>query len=436
MVKSSRMLKAMLVAGLLAAPNLAFNAMAAESDNHWSPFNVFDDGNGPYAYFADSGNWDAAVTPGYTNAAGAYIRVMVSTPTVACILSNNANLYQLMIGAGGGGNVVLTNAAQVTAGVAMYGAGNQWSGVGFPDGPSTLTIGPGSSLSCGDHLWVGNGGGAEDVGTVNINGGELHISGQLGLGWNGFAGTTNYLTVRNGGHLFLNQWATPTLGQNGCVGIMNIADNSSLVTINGNVTGFFPALTNSHQLIAYGGAGTVTWNYNPGGNLTTINAVAPVNPNTPIFSLQPSNTIVGVGAPATLHALVSNVPANYGWLLNNVPVSDGGGISGSHTANLTIASVTGVNVGNYICVATNQNFANEFTLSATAGLTTDAFSINPVITINGIVGNTYVCQYTSSLSPPVTWTSFATNTLATPVQYVIDLSASLSTQRFYRVSQP
>jgi len=352
---------------------------------------------------------------------------------VDCVITNNLNLYQLMIGAGGGGNVNITNGAQVTAGVGMFGGGNIWTGIGFPDGQSTLNIGTGASLTCGDHLWVGNG---TAVGTVNLNGGALHISGQLGLGWNGGAGTTNYLNVRTGGHLYLNQWAGPTLGQGGSIGILNIADNSSVVTINGNVTGFFAGLTNSHQLIAYGGAGTVTWNYNPGGNVTTINAVAPVNPNTPIFSLQPSNTIVAAGAPAVLHAQVSNVAVNYQWLLNNAPLNDGGGITGSHTANLSIASVTGANVGNYICVATNSSISSEFTLSTTAALTTDAFSINPVITINGVVGDTYVCQYTSSLSPPVTWTPFATNTLGTPVQYVIDLSAGLSTQRFYRVVQP
>ncbi len=274
------------------------------------------------------------------------------------------------------------------------------------------------------------------MGTLTIDGGALHVQGQFGLGWNGFAGTTNYATIKNGGHLFLNQWAGQTLGTATAVGILNIADNSSLVTVNGNVTGQFAAVTNNNRLIAYGGAGTVTWNYNPGLNLTTINAVAPVNPNTPIFSVQPTNTIVGVGAPATLHALVSNVAVNYGWLFNNVPVTDGGGISGSHTANLTIASVTGANVGNYSVIATNQSITSEHTLSATAALTTDAFSINPVITINGVVGDTYVCQYTSSLTPPVTWTSFATNTLGSPIQYVIDLSASLSTQRFYRVAQP
>ncbi len=342
-----------------------------------------------------------------------------------------------MIGtdAAGGGDVAITNGAQVTAGMGLGGGPTQWTGLGFPGGPSSLYIGPGCSLSCGDHLWIGNGN-INSTGTLIVDGGTLHVQGQFGLGWNGFAGTTNYATIKNGGHIFMNQWGGGTLGQGGSIGILNIADNSSLVTINGNVTGNFASLTNSHQLIAYGGAGLISWSYNPGNNTTTIIAVAPVNPNTPVFSAQPTNTIVAAGAPATLHALVSNVPVNYGWMLNNVAVTDGGGISGSHTANLTIASVTGANIGNYICVATNQNVASEFTLSTTASLTTDAFGINPVITINGVVGDTYVVQYATSLTPPVNWTPFATNTLGTPIQYVIDLNASLGTQRFYRVVQP
>src|SRR6266568_8171378 len=52
---SFQAIKTLLVGGLLAATTLAFNAMA--DDNHWSPFNVINDGNGPYAYFADPANW-------------------------------------------------------------------------------------------------------------------------------------------------------------------------------------------------------------------------------------------------------------------------------------------------------------------------------------------------------------------------------------------
>jgi hypothetical protein len=436
LVNSSRLFKALLLAGLLAAPTLAFNAMAVESDNHWSPLDVLNDGNGPYAYFADPNNWDAAVVPAYTNSAGADIRVMVSQTTATCIITNNVDLYQLMVGAGGGGNVVITNGAQVTAGV---GSG-QWTGVGYPNGPSTLHIYAGSSLTLGSHLWLGQGDANGGPNTVTVDGGTLNIpSGQLGVSWNGGAGT-NYLVITNGGSVHCGQWSSQSFGYPGIasklnIGILNLADNASHLVINGNQTASFNILVTNGQFLAYGGLGTITYNYNPALNVSTVSATAPVDANTPIFSIQPTNKIVALGAPATLHALVSNVPVNYGWLFNNVPLTDGGGISGSHTATLTIANVNSANTGNYSVVATNQNFASEYTLSTTAAVSADSFNLYPVITITGVQGGTYVVQYATSLTPPVTWTPFATNTLGGPIQYVIDLNSPLSMQRFYRVVQ-
>jgi hypothetical protein len=439
MINSIRPFKASLLAGLVAGPMLAFNAMAVpETDYHWSPSDIAADGS---ASFEDPLNWDSGFAPSLTNSAGFFIRTMVNQgpPHNLSVITNDTVLYQLMIGTtddgSGGGDLSITNGSQVVTGTGLAGAGTQWTGVGFPGGTSSLYVGPGASLTCGDHIWIGNGANVNDVGTVTVDGGWIKVQGQFGLGWNGYAGTTNYCTLKHGGHLILNQWAGQTLGTATCVGILNLADSSSYVTVNGNVTSQFAAVTNNARLIAYGGAGTITWNYNPSGNLTTINAVAPPDPQTPIFSLQPTTTIAALGAPATLHALVSNVGVNYQWLFNTVPISDGGAYSGTHTANLTIASVNGATTGNYSVIATNSSHADHTTLSATAGVSADSFTFNPVITINGIVGNTYVAQYTASLTPPVVWTPFATNTLGTPVQYVIDLSSPMSNKRFYQVVQ-
>jgi hypothetical protein len=440
MAKSFTINKCALLAGLLGT--LAFSAKAVpEFDYHWSSFDVFTDGGGnPYAYFQDPANWDSAVVPAVTNASGQYIRVMLNQSIgshVPAWITNNIDMYQLMIGTGGngGGDVVITNGAQVTAGKGLEGGPTQWTGLGFPDGPSTLYIGPGCSLSTGDHLWIGNGNNANDVGTVTIDGGTLTVQGQFGLGWNGFPGTTNYATVKNGGHLALNQWATPTLGQNGSVGILNIADNSSSVTINGNVTGYFAALTNSMQLIAYGGTGRVTWNYNPSGNLTTILAVAPPDLNTPVFSAEPTNAIVALGSPASLTVHVSNVSVNYGWLYNGANLVDGAGITGSHSATLNIASVGTGNVGNYICMATNSSFPTEFTASTVASVNGDSFNLYPVITVAGVNGNSYAVQWTASLTAPVTWNTLATVTVGAAPQQVVDTGTPLSLSRFYRVLQ-
>ncbi len=441
MVKTPRLFKTLLLAAVLAAPNLAFNALAAEADMHWTPVDVFNDGGGDYAYFDDPNNWGSFVAPGYTNDAGAYIRVMDNQAVgshVTCIITNDLNLYQLMIGAGGSGDVIITNGAHVTAGVGMFGGPNQWTGVGFPNGPSTLTIaGTGSSLTCGDHLWLGQGDANGGPNSVIVDGGTLTVNGQLGVSWNGGPGT-NYLIIKNGGTVNEHSWsANQSFGQPanaGNVGILNIADNTSRLVINGNQTGSFNYFVTNGNFLAYGGLGTIAYNYNPSLNVSTVTAIAPVDPFTPIFSLQPSNVVVTLGSPATLHALVSNVGSvDYVWQLNNVPLTDGGGLTGTHTANLSIASVAAANVGNYSVVATNHDHPDHFTTSHTASVNAESFNLFPVITVNGVIGNTYLVQYATSLTPPVTWTTLATVTLGAASQQVVDTATPLAITRFYQV---
>ncbi|MGA2247610.1 MAG: hypothetical protein ABSH48_21700 [Verrucomicrobiota bacterium] len=68
-------------------------------------------------------------------------------------------------------------------------------------------------------------------------------------------------------------------------------------------------------------------------------------------------------------------------------------------------------------------------------MSVESFNLHPVITINGIPGDTYVADYATSLTPPVNWIPFATNTLDSFKQYIVDSSAPLSINRFYRVVQ-
>jgi hypothetical protein len=206
------------------------------------------------------------------------------------------------------------------------------------------------------------------------------------------------------------------------------------LVINGNQTGSFNYFVTNGNFLAYGGLGTIAYSYNPSLNVSTVTAIAPVDPFTPIFSLQPSNVVVMLGSPVTLHALVSNVsPVDYTWQLNNVPLADGGGLTGTHTADLSIASVAPANVGNYSVVATNHAHADHFTTSQTASVNAESFNLFPVITVNGIPGNTYVVQYATSLTPPVTWTTLSTVTLGGASQQIVDTATPLAIKRFYRV---
>jgi len=432
-ISSFQAVKTLLVAGLLAATSLTFNATAQNTDTHWSPFDVLDDGNGPYAYFADPANWDSAVVPGYTNSNGGTVRVMVSQADgshVTCVITNDAELNQLMIGAGNGGDVVVTNGANVKTGLGTYGGGIQWPGVGFPDGPSALNIGPGARFTCGDHLWIGQGTGNE--GTVIVNGGTLEVHGQLGAGWNGTGGT-NYVTIANGGKVLLNTWAGQTLGNGSSVGIMNLASNNCSVIVTNNQTGFFPGLVAAGKLIAYGGAGTVTWSYNPVANITTIGAKPPTNTFTPVITVQPTNVVTSYGNTVSLNAAIAPESVNYQWLFNGSPLSNGGAISGAQTATLTITGVSTATIGSYAVQITSSAQADQVTTSTTVGVSTSGLHLYPVITILGVPGDTYVTSASTTVNG--TYTPFATNTLGSFAPfYLVDTNSPFGS-KFYKTFQ-
>lgn len=444
-MNSSQPFKVLLLACLLAP--LAFNAMAqSQEDNSWSPLDVLTDGNGnPYAYWNDPLNWSLDEVPSYTDTNNNDTERVIINGTVGsyvpCVITNNVQMYQLIMGdsGSGGGILIITNGAQVTADFSPAGVNNgQYTGVGFPNGPSTLYIGPGCDFTIGSHLWVGQGtnNGDPAVGTVIVDGGTLNIpAGQLGVGWNGTGGT-NFITFTNGGSLFLDTWASSTLGEPGhdSLGIMNLADNACKVVVTNNQTGYFNTLVTNNQLIAYGGQGTVTWSYNPSLNITTISATAPANQYTPVFSVQPTNAVTSLGNTAYFHGEVSNVPVNYQWLFNGNPLSDGGGISGSTTATLTITGVTPANIGNYSLMATNTTHLDQFVQSAAVGLSTTGINLYPVITILGVPGDTYVTSYSTSVNG--TYIPFATNAIGSFAPfYLVDTNTPMSVTRFYKTVQ-
>ena len=242
------------------------------------------------------------------------------------------------------------------------------------------------------------------------------------------------MVVTNGGTVYLRNWSSQTLGQPGSTsrGQLDISTGGAVI-IPGNASSYFPGLVTSGQLTAYGGAGTVTWNYDPVANTTTLNGNPPATASTPVINGQPTNVVIAVGGTAAFKVDISNVSCNYQWLFNNHPLTDGNGISGSKTATLTITGVTAANVGIYSVYATNTTSATSFVQSSGASLTTEGFGFYPVVTITGLPGNTYEVDYTTSLTPPVTWTPLSTVTLATSTQYVVDSSSPMSNNRFYRV---
>ncbi len=438
-INSPQTFKALLVAGLLAAPCLAFNAMAAaREDDHWSPLDTYTDIHGNQAAaWNDPNNWSLAEVPLVvdTNAASpTFFNAAFDGAGIICDVTNDTQVGQLMCGFGGGGVLEIYPGAHFQAGFSVI--GDSWTGIGFVAGPGTLIVDPGADVTLGGHLWVGQG--PSTQGTVVINGGTLHIpAGELGVSWNGSPGITNYIYVTNGAAVYLRDWASQTLGQPGSagnVGIMVIGDSSQVIITN-NALSYFPVLIASNQLVNSEAGGTIQAVYNPALNITVLTALPPKGPTTPQFSLNPSNTIVGIGSTATLTASAS--PATgYQWFFNSVPLANGGGVSGATTATLTIANFSAAETGVYSVVATNSAASpsdRPSTLSTSATLSADSFSLFPVVTINGVNGSTYVSQYATTVTGP--WTSFSTNTAGTIPILVVDTTSPLSMKKFYRVEQ-
>ncbi len=76
---------------------------------------------------------------------------------------------------------------------------------------------------------------------------------------------------------------------------------------------------------------------------------------TPSYVTEPKSQVVSVGAPVALDAAVSGTDTtSYRWFANDVPLSDGSGVSGSATSTLFISrGVAQGDTGVYHCVATN-----------------------------------------------------------------------------------
>ncbi len=90
--------------------------------------------------------------------------------------------------------------------------------------------------------------------------------------------------------------------------------------------------------------------------LTLTNITVPQGSNA-VFNAV--NTVVGSSAATSV----------YSWLSNNVPLSDGGRISGSSTPTLTIANVQAADGATYTVIATNAAGSNSVSATLTVGIT-------------------------------------------------------------------
>ena len=152
-------------------------------------------------------------------------------------------------------------------------------------------------------------------------------------------------------------------------------------------------------------------------------------PGSPIITNEPVSSTVAPGGNAAFTVAVSNpTGVNYQWQHSSTNIFNGGEYSGVTNATLNITGVAVNDVGNYRVLCSNGAGANY---STTATLATQSLAINPVISITGLIGQTFRVDYATVLNP-LTWIPLSTNKLTTVPYPVIDPTSALSGQRFYR----
>ena len=178
------------------------------------------------------------------------------------------------------------------------------------------------------------------------------------------------------------------------------------------------------------------------GSVTSSVAVLTVT-SAPFLTVQPTNQTVGVGSTVVFSVNgYATSPYSLQWLENGIDLVDGGNISGSTTASLTITNAQTSNNGNYWFVITNNYGSATSSVAVLTVLTAPLFSgiaatgTNGGFVLNGVGGTnsgTYTVLTSTNLAmPPGLWTPVATNQFGSQGQFVFTNIAPTNTpQEFY-----
>ena len=267
------------------------------------------------------------------------------TDASECVVSNVQNCTLFVQGDNGPGGTI-----RVSAGGSIT-TGSTWSAVGY-NHTAHMIVESGGTINFGQHMWVGLD--SPSVGTLDINGGTVNVSGQIGLGWQT---GTGYVNV-NSGVLNLNYW-DPVNSINGD-SVLDISNGT--VTINGDKRSEVDAYVAAGKITAFGGTGQINREYGIIPGKTTIMAVPlendPPTPSPATFDLSP----IALG-PDTITMTATagsdlNGPVEYyfdettgntggadsGWITSNSYTNTGLSANTTYTYTLTMRDAFG-NVG-------------------------------------------------------------------------------------------
>jgi hypothetical protein len=399
--------------------------------NFWK--GVADPNAGGLAKWSIAKNWSPATVPvagEKTQLADNYPEAVIDYPGAVCgqlvVGDNGANIQNKLRIASGG---VLNASTGVT--------GDAWSAAGY-NRSGNITVDSGGELISGKRFGVGMVAAATPpcVSTLTVNGGLVHIYGNLQPGITNHKGI---VYVKKGGLLEATGWEW-----RGTPGVWCLIDiQFGSVVIGGNVTAAIPGYVTAGGLTAFGGLGTVVYDYNvsnPGK--TTITAVDPMN-RAPMCT-----TVLAGNLNLTWTNLAPIAPATDVWVdvyfgpdpnmlspLNTKVVSKGKNVT---TAPVTAPLVTEPTTyywridsyrnGDPTIVVYDPNIGAVTPFDVTA-------NVAPVVVINTPPTATWINQpiqldstLTDDGTTPVTylWTSDDPNAVFTPSATVADPAVSVN----------
>jgi hypothetical protein len=221
-----------------------------------------------------AGNWNGGVP---TSADKAAIRGNFVSNGPIINAGMNAVANQIVIGDWSSGQ----DALDITGGTLTTSGTSCWIILGYGASNNGVINISGGTVNAGSTLYVGFMG----QGAINMTGGQINVSSTFGIGQSGGSGDV-YL---DGGTITCSS--------------LNVASGSQIdislgtLKINGDATSQVNGYISSGAIVAYGGSGSVSYDYNisnPG--VTTVTATAPGKASYP----NPSNGATGVSLTPTL----------------------------------------------------------------------------------------------------------------------------------------
>jgi hypothetical protein len=160
----------------------------------------------------------------------------------------------------------------------------------------------------------------------------------------------------------------------------------------------------------------------------------------PTISTQPTNLVILSGSNAAFTATANgSTPLVYIWRQNGINLTDGSGVSGSATSNLTLTAITTNSAGNYTLFVTNifgMVTSSVATLTVVlppsiAGVAANAYG-SVTLNLAGSPGINYILETTTNLISP-SWLPVATNLIGTNGFWQFNTPATNSPWQFYRL---